>query len=204
MAPAAVLISLPSHTHKWTALLTPTFQHLLLPLAQRFRRISACISRILSDLAIFWSAHSFLMISAPSFIVRRWFSKSIPATLSDNPSVSFSDPMSTVASYFGLKTKFAEAETTAISIHNALFLLFNLQGVKFLTFPVNPLRSRILIVIQLILLTLPFVPSFPLPQSISALQHHLYSLNLLSDCLNHLALLTLIPLNLPRHYQFLH
>ena len=54
-------------------------------------------------------------------------------TLSDIPSVFFSDLMSTVASYFGLNIGSAkrEAETAAIDIRNAFFLFSNLQGVDF-------------------------------------------------------------------------
>ena len=61
--------------------------------------------------------------------------------LSDNPSVSFSDLMSTVASHFGLNTGSAEreAETTAMSIHNTSFLVSNLQSVGFSDVSVKPL-----------------------------------------------------------------
>ena len=54
-------------------------------------------------------------------------------TLSDNPSVSFSDIMSTVASNFGLNTGSAEweVETTAIDIRNDFFRVSNMQGVGF-------------------------------------------------------------------------
>ena len=54
-------------------------------------------------------------------------------TLSYTPSVSFSDLMSTIASYFGLNTEFAqrEAEATEISIQINFFLVFNLQNVGF-------------------------------------------------------------------------
>ena len=52
-------------------------------------------------------------------------------TLSDIPSVSFSDLMLTVTSYFSLNTESAERETkaTSISIHNIFFFVSNLQGV---------------------------------------------------------------------------
>ena len=53
--------------------------------------------------------------------------------LSDTPSVSFSDLMSTVVSYFGFNTGSAEreAKTTTISIRNAFPLVSNLQEVDF-------------------------------------------------------------------------
>ena len=52
-------------------------------------------------------------------------------TLSDTPSVSVSDLMSTVASYFGLNTASAErlADTTTIDIRYDFFLVSNLQSV---------------------------------------------------------------------------
>ena len=102
--------------------------------------------------------------------------------ISDTPSVSFSDRMSTVASSLGLNTGSAEreAETAGIDIRNALFLFLIYRASVFLTFPVHPLRSLILLVVLQTLLTLIFVLSFRLPQSITALQHHLYSLNFLS------------------------
>ena len=53
--------------------------------------------------------------------------------LSDTPSVSFSDLMSTVVSYFGFNTGSAEreAKTTTISIRNTFPLVSNLQEVDF-------------------------------------------------------------------------
>ena len=55
------------------------------------------------------------------------------ATLSDTPSVSFSDLLSTVSLYFGYSTEFTEreAQATAISIHNIFLLFSNLQSVAF-------------------------------------------------------------------------
>ena len=85
--------------------------------------------------------------------------------------------MSTVVSYFGLNTESVEreAETTAIFIHNALFLVSNLQGVgvsgvsgKSITIP-DPVRRPA----DLTYLTFPSI--FPLPRLISALWYHFIS-----------------------------
>ena len=64
-------------------------------------------------------------------------------TLADIPSISFSNLISTLASYFGLNTGSAEREAkkTAIGIRNAFFLDLICSTSVFLTFPVNPLRS---------------------------------------------------------------
>ena len=53
--------------------------------------------------------------------------------LSNTLFVSFSDLMFTIESYFRSNTGFAEreVETTAISIHNAYFLVSSLHGVRF-------------------------------------------------------------------------
>ena len=53
--------------------------------------------------------------------------------LSNTLFVSFSDLMFTIESYFRSNTGFAEreVETTAISIHNAYFLVSSLYGVRF-------------------------------------------------------------------------
>ena len=84
------------------------------------------------------------------------------------------------------------------SLFIMLFYLFLICRVStFLTFPVYPLRSWMLLVVLQILLNLPFVSSFLLPRSISVLQHRLYPLNFCSGCLNHLVLLPLIPLYSP-------
>ena len=59
-----------------------------------------------------------------------------------------------------------------------LFSLFRIyRASNFLTLPVNLSHSRIKFAILQILLTLLFVPLFPLPRSISALQYRLYSLS---------------------------
>ena len=115
-------------------------------------------------------------------------------TLSDIQSVSFSDLMSTVASHFGLNTGSAEreAETACIDIHNALFLVSNVQGVEFSVSQVSPLKSRILLIVFRTLLTLLLVLTLPLPQSISAFPHHLYPFNFLSVYLNPLVILPLV------------
>ena len=126
--------------------------------------------------------------------------------LSDNPSVSFSDLMSIVASHFGLNTGSAEREaaTTVISIHNTSFLVSNLQSVGFSDVSVKPLTIPDPDRRPAILLTFYFVPSFLLPRSISAFQHHLYPLHFLFDYLNHLSFLPQILLPLPRHQQLLY
>ena len=120
-------------------------------------------------------------------------------TLSDTPSISFSDLMSTVASYFGLNTGSTEreAETADINIRNDFFLFSNLQGVDFSDVSGRPLTipdPACCPADLTYLLTFLFVLSLPLPQLISALPHHLYPLNFLSICLNHLALLPLVRL----------
>ena len=127
-------------------------------------------------------------------------------TLSDTPSVFFSDLKSNEASSFGLNMGSAEreAETTTIDISNNFFLVSNMQGVGFsdvsgkpITIP-DPTRR------PTDLTYLPFVSLFPLPRSISALQHHFYPLMFLTSCFNHLSLLPLTLLYLLRHQQLLH
>ena len=61
--------------------------------------------------------------------------------LSDTPSVSLSNVMSTVASYYGLNTGFTEreAETAGINIRNNVFLVSSLQGVGFFDVSSKPL-----------------------------------------------------------------
>ena len=63
-------------------------------------------------------------------------------TLSDTPSVSLSDLMPAVSSYFGLNIGPAmrEAESTAISIHNYYFLVSNFQGVGFSDVSGKPIK----------------------------------------------------------------
>ena len=65
-------------------------------------------------------------------------------TLSDTPSVSFSDLVSTVASYFSLNTGSTEreVETASINIRNAFFLVSNLQGVGFSDVSCKPLTIQ--------------------------------------------------------------
>ena len=127
-----------------------------------------------------------------ALIVKLFFHQTM--NLSDTPSMSFSDLMSTIASYFGLNTEFTEreAETAGINIRNAFPLFLTCRASAFLTFPVNPLQLRIQFVVPQTLLTLLFVLSLRLSQLISSLLHHLYPLNFLSVYLNHLALLPLI------------
>ena len=121
-------------------------------------------------------------------------------TLSDTPSVFFSDLKSNEASSFGLNMGSAEreAETTTIDISNNFFLVSNMQGVGFsdvsgkpITIP-DPTRR------PTDLTYLPFVSLFPLPRSISALQYRLYPLNFCFGYPSHLALLSLAQLTSQR------
>ena len=127
-------------------------------------------------------------------------------TLSDTSSVSFSDLMSTVSSYFGLNTGSAkrEAEFTIISIHNAFFLVSNPQGVGFWDVSVKSLTIPDLARHPADLTYFTFLSVVPLPRSLSPHQHYLHSLIFFFGCLNHLTLPPLISLYSPRQQYLLH
>ena len=66
-------------------------------------------------------------------------------SLIDTPSVSFSDLMSTVASYFSLNTGSAEreAEAAVICLRSAFFASLICRGFGWLVSPENPFRFQI-------------------------------------------------------------
>ena len=98
-------------------------------------------------------------------------------SLSDISSVSVSDIMSTVASYFGLNTECIEREVEPLLSLIAMFFMFPICRLSnFLTFSENLSRYRILLIVLQILLILPFVPLFLLPHSIFTLHNSLYHL----------------------------
>ena len=85
-------------------------------------------------------------------------------SLSDYSSVSFSDLMTIVSSYFGINTGSAESEAASAtqSIVNILFALWICRVLHYTMLFGNLLLSQILIISLWILLPLPLVLSFPL------------------------------------------
>ena len=95
-------------------------------------------SRRRSGVATLRFALLFLYQSALSFIAKQWLSSSfsVVLSLSDSPSVSFSDLTATVASYFDTNTGSTErrAERIVESIYHDFFHVANLQGIGFIDF----------------------------------------------------------------------
>lgn len=136
MVPKPVLIALPTTRNTTNSTTTTNVLPFPLPLVQRFCRIFGVYQQTSigsSDISTHILVPDAIIVELyrNALIIKLLFQKII--TLSDNHSVSFSDIMSALASYFVLNTGSAEKETepTVTDIRNDFSLVSNLQGISF-------------------------------------------------------------------------
>ena len=146
------------HTRQWTVSLTQIFTIFRYPSLNGFVEIR-------SDPAIFQSAHSFLILTALSLIERHWLSNSFSARSWPFP-IPLPSPSPILCRLLPhisdwTRNSLRGRRKPLKFLFKSIFFLFSIyRTLDFLTFLVKPLRSRILLFVLQILLTLPFVPSF--------------------------------------------
>ena len=159
--------------------------------------ISTCISRLRLIRMRSRSVRSFSMLSAPKLTGSHWFRNSFSnrfclyLLILSSPSA---------ISWLPLSPILASTRDLLRGRRNQLLCLFSTLSFAFLIcrlfplamFPGNLLKSRIPIIVLQILLTLPFVLSFPLLMLIVTLQQKYYLLNFHSTYPSLLAILPIL------------